>query len=333
MEEQIGGSVPARVVNIIEEREVVDGEMEWWYQKLEITTNGEKIVVENGDQPMAQTIRYKSGDRVWLSMSQGVDGNRFYSVTDYVRNDGLVLLGIVFVLITVATTKLKGVGSIAGMLFTFGVLFGWILPKIVAGWDPVLVSLLAAGVIVPVSFGLSHGINRKTIVAIMGSILGLVIVAILAQIFIGLVHLSGLASEEAGMLAVYQNGSLNMKGILLAGIVIGALGVLDDITISQASIVEELRESGVSKAGELYKKAMNVGRDHITSMVNTLVLAYAGASLPLLLIFIGNPHPLVEIINYEIMAEEIVRTLVGSIGLVLAVPITTALAAGWHKTK
>lgn len=120
---------------------------------------------------------------------------------------------------------------------------------------------------------------------------------------------------------------INIKGLLLAGILIGVLGVLDDITIAQASVVEQLRYANPSlKPRELFSRAMRVGQDHIASMVNTLVLVYTGASLPLLLLFVNNPHPLTEIINYEIIAEEIVRTLVGSIALILAVPITTLLA-------
>ncbi len=133
------------------------------------------------------------------------------------------------------------------------------------------------------------------------------------------------------MLSIDQ-GNLNMKGILLAGIVIGALGVLDDITISQAAIVDELaKTANLTKAKDLYTRSMVIGKDHITSMVNTLVLAYTGASLPLLLIFTNNPHPFSEIINYELIAEEIIRTLVGSIGLILAVPITTMIAANSYK--
>lgn len=150
--------------------------------------------------------------------------------------------------------------------------------------------------------------------------------------FISLGRLTGLSSEEAGMLLVQRSGNFDMKGLLLCGIIIGALGVLDDITISQASIVNELiKGSEKPKGSVIYKQAMNVGRDHISSMVNTLVLAYAGASLPLLLIFVDNPHPFSEIINYEFLAEEIIRTLVGSIGLILAVPITTLIAVNWIR--
>jgi len=219
-----------------------------------------------------------------------------------------------------------------GMVFTFVVLFAFVLPRISSGDNPVWIASIASILIIPVSFYLSHGLNKKTTVAIAGSVVALIITCILGYIFINLCYLTGLSSEEAGMLSISRSGALNMKGLLLAGLVIGALGVLDDITVSQAAIVSELVTTAkLVKMKEIYDSAMNIGKDHITSMVNTLVLAYAGAALPLLLIFIDNPRPFSEVINYEMIAEEIVRTLVGSIGLVIAVPITTAIAAYIYK--
>ncbi len=149
----------------------------------------------------------------------------------------------------------------------------------------------------------------------------------MASFFVDAAKLTGYASEEASFLQVSRQGSFNVRGLLLAGIIIGALGILDDITISQAAVVSSLKQaSSKIKADELFAKAMDVGKDHISSMINTLILVYAGASLPLMLLFVDNPHPFSEIINYEIIADEVVRTLVGSIGLVLAVPITTLIA-------
>lgn len=158
--------------------------------------------------------------------------------------------------------------------------------------------------------------------------ISLIITGILAAVFIEAAKLTGFASEEAGFLQVVGEGTINIKGLLLAGIIIGVLGVLDDITISQSAIVFQLKEANRNfNSKDLYKRAMNIGKDHISSMVNTLVLVYTGASLPLLLLFVNNPYPFSQVINYEIIADEIVRTLVGSIGLVLAVPITTLIAS------
>jgi len=182
--------------------------------------------------------------------------------------------------------------------------------------------------IIPATFFLSHGFNKKTWIAIGGTLIALIITGVLADIFVEGAKLTGFASEEAGFLQAHKLGLINIKGLLLAGIIIGVLGVLDDITVSQSAIVQQLKEANSKlKAGELYKKAMSVGKDHIASMVNTLILVYTGAALPLLLLFIDNPHPFSDIINYEIIADEVVRTLVGSIGLMLAVPITTFIAA------
>ncbi|MFA5026025.1 MAG: YibE/F family protein [Candidatus Shapirobacteria bacterium] len=328
-----GSSMEATITQIIEEKEVEIMESSQFYQKLELelsTPDHKKIIVENGNQPIANTIKYTVGDRVLVNITTGLEGEE-YVITDFIRKDSLMLLSIIFVILLVLVAKWKGFSSLLGMLFTFFVVFTFILPRLLVGDNPILVAVGASLVIIPVSFYLAHGLNKKTTIAIISSVISLIITAVLASIFTQIGHLTGLSSEEAGMLSIDQ-GNLNMKGILLAGIVIGALGVLDDITISQAAIVDELaKTANLTKAKDLYTRSMVIGKDHITSMVNTLVLAYAGASLPLLLIFTNNPHPFSEIINYELIAEEIIRTLVGSIGLILAVPITTMIAANWYR--
>jgi len=324
----------AKISRVIEEKEIEVMDSPQLYQKLELTISagdkkGQTIILENGDQPLANVVRYKTNDRVLVSTSIDPSGNPSYYITDFIRTDGLFLLFTIFIILTALVAKLKGLTSIISMAFTFFILFVFVLPQISQGRDPVIIASLASIIIIPVTFYLSHGLNRKTTAAIVGSVISLIITAILASVFVHLTHLTGLSSEEAGMASINSNGLLNMKGLLLAGIVIGALGVLDDITISQAAIVQELSLS--LKPKDLYPRAMHVGKDHIASMVNTLVLAYAGASLPLLLIFINNPQPFSQIINYEMIAEEIVRTLIGSIGLILAVPITTLLASCWYQ--
>ena len=239
-----------------------------------------------------------------------------------------MLLLILFVVSTIAVAKWRGILSLIGMGVSFLVIFSFILPKILSGSNPVEIAILGSLIIIPVSFFLSHGFNKKTIVAIAGTLIALIITGVLANVFVEAAKLTGFASEEAGFLQVARQGTVNIKGLLLAGIIIGVLGVLDDITISQSAIVFQLKKANEKlKFNELYKRAMNIGRDHISSMINTLVLVYTGAALPLLLLFIDNPHPFSEIANYEIIADEIVRTLVGSIGLILAVPITTVIAS------
>jgi uncharacterized membrane protein len=214
------------------------------------------------------------------------------------------------------------------MALSFLVIFRLVLPQIIAGADPVAAAIVGALLIVPVTFYLSHGLSRKTTVAVGGTLIALVVTGLLAQFFVEYARLTGLASEEAAFFALSGAEKVDLQGLLLAGIVIASLGVLDDITVSQASIIEELRRANETLSSrELYARAMRVGRDHIASAVNTLVLVYAGASLPLLLLFVVGGRPFLEIVNYEFIAEEIVRTLVGCVGLVLAVPFTSALAA------
>jgi uncharacterized membrane protein len=328
-------TLEAIVEKILEEKQVKpmgSTEMQL-YQKLELlVTKGsikdKKIVIENGNIPVANNLKYKVSDKVIVTFSKDFEGNDYFYITDYIRRDSLVWLFMIFVVVAVVIAKWRGILSLVGMGISFLVIFSFILPKISSGSNPVEIAILGSLIIIPVSFFLSHGFNKKTMVAIAGTLIALIITGILANMFVEAAKLTGFASEEAGFLQVAKQGAINIKGLLLAGIIIGVLGVLDDITISQSAIVFQLKEANEKlKFNELYKRAMNVGQDHISSMVNTLVLVYTGAALPLLLLFIDNPHPFSEIVNYEIIADEIVRTLVGSIGLILAVPITTAIAS------
>ncbi|MBU1033884.1 YibE/F family protein [Patescibacteria group bacterium] len=299
------------------------GEM---FQKLElvVTSKGElkseKISLENIDP----RIEYKVGDKLMIYRANA----ETFLIADQVRTNALLVLFLVFVFFVLLISKWRGLGSLLGMSFSFLVIIYFILPKIAAGGDPILIAILGSLLIIPATFYPSHGMNRKTTIAVFSTLIALVVTGFLASFFINFAKLSGLSSEEAGFLQTINPGLFNMKGLLLAGIIIGVLGVLDDVTVSQASIVEQLKIADPNlKTAELYKKAMQVGHDHISSMVNTLVLVYAGASLPLLLLFNDAAKPFSEIVNYEIIADEIVRTLVGSIGLILAVPISTFLSA------
>jgi uncharacterized membrane protein len=328
-------TLEAIVEKILEEKQttLMGSEDFQFYQKLELlVTKGslkdKRIEIENGNLPVANNLKYKVNDKVIVVLSKDFEGNDYFYITDYIRRGSLLWLFIIFVVVAIVIAKWRGILSLVGMGISFLVIFFFILPKISSGSDPVEIAILGSLIIIPVSFFLSHGFNKKTMVAIAGTLIALIITGVLANIFVDAAKLTGFASEEAGFLQVAKQGVINIKGLLLAGIIIGVLGVLDDITISQSAIVFQLKEANEKlKFNELYKRAMNVGQDHISSMVNTLVLVYTGAALPLLLLFIDNPHPFSEIVNYEIIADEIVRTLVGSIGLILAVPITTVIAS------
>lgn len=324
----------AKVITILaEEYRTFDTEYQQLYQKLELEIvtaerQGERITVENGTIPLASVVSYKQGDLVVVSEQTASDGVTAHYITDYVRRPALLYLFVLFLVLSILIGKLWGVTSLLGMMYSFFIIIKVIIPQIINGRDPVLVAIIGAIAIIPATFYLSHGLNKKTTISIIGTISSLIVTGILANIFVSWAHLSGLASDEAQFLQIFRDNSIDMRGLLLAGIIIGTLGVLDDITISQAALVEQLKGANPKMSlAELTQRAMSVGRDHISSLINTLFLVYTGAALPLLILFVDNPQPLSQILNLELIAEEIVRTLVGTVGIVLAVPITTLLAA------
>ncbi|HRN86660.1 MAG TPA: YibE/F family protein [Candidatus Dojkabacteria bacterium] len=320
------------VTEILEEElvEYIDGEQ--MYQRLLITiTNGdfkgEKVEVENGSTASLQEIIYEVGDTVYLSYTRDQNGKALFFITDFDRSNGLAVLFLGFVLLTLLIGFKRGALSILSLIISFAIIFIFVLPQIQAGKDPVLVAILSSIVIIPITFYLSHGFQLKTTISIVGTFISLVITGLLAVYFVNLVNLTGGASEEALFLQNIGGTIYNLRDLLLAGIIIGTMGVMDDVTVSQTSIV--FQHYDLKKKitfSELFSRSIKVGKDHISSMVNTLVLVYTGASMPLLLLFMNNPRPFEELLSYELVATEIVRMLVGSIGLIIAVPITTALA-------
>lgn len=337
---QEGPSSPAqeeilegKILESIEENVILQAGKQYLYQKLRVLiTKGslkdKEVVIEAGNIPIVGQPKYKPGDEILISYSQDFEGKDAFYITDYIRRRSLLFLFLIFVILALIVGGWRGGTSLLGLGISFLVIFIFILPQIYAGRDPVSIAIIGSLIIIPASFYLSHGFNKKTTTAIFGTLVALVITGILAKVFVEATKLTGYASEEAAFLQVARPGVVNIRGLVLAGIIIGVLGVLDDITISQSAIVQQLKEANPKmKSKELFLRAMAVGQDHIASMVNTLVLVYTGAALPLLLLFIDNPHPFSEVINYEIIAEEIIRILVGSIGLIAAVPITTFLAA------
>ena len=318
------------------QEEMLDQQVD--YQVLSVRLPEQTVEIRHDGQIGASFVKYEPGDKVWARVVPNgpePDTDKIqYVITDRDRTPALVIIALIFVAAVLAVSKLKGLRAIFSLLISFGVIFQIMLPLLVRGWQPVTASLLTAVIIIPVSFYLSHGWNKKTHVAVGGTALALLLSIFLAVTFVNNAHLTGFASEEAGLLNVEQQGSLDIQGLLLAGLIIGLLGTLDDITISQSAFVFQMNQDNPDLSlKKLYQKAMKIGQDHIASMVNTLVLVYAGSALPLLLLFINNPQPIAYILNQEIIAEEIIRTLIGSIGLILAAPLTTFLAAAVAKSK
>jgi uncharacterized membrane protein len=270
---------------------------------------------------------YAVGDEVIISQFAGPSGE-FSTVSDRWRLPVLGVLLLLFAAVVIIVGGWKGISSLIGLALTLAVVVKLVIPLLLRGWDPVpLAAALATGLTV-VTLLLTEGPRRATLAAMIGTGLALVLTAVLAAAFTALARFSALqGSEDVAFLIPVLGASFNPSGLLLAGTIFGALGVLDDVTLTQAAAVDQLRlADSTAPRGHVFGRAMEVGRSHIAATVNTLVLAYLGASLPLLLLFaVGGPAPLL-IINGEILAVEIVRTLVGSIGIVAAVPLTTAVA-------
>src|SRR5581483_2104738 len=247
--------------------------------------------------------------------------------SDFQRRGPLLALAVFFALAVVIFGRWRGLMALAGLAASFGVLVRFILPAILVGKNPVAVSVVGAAAIMFAVLYLAHGLNARTTTAVLGTVGALLFTGLLAWIFVAGTHLTGMADEESGLLAASLSG-VSLRGLLLGGVVIGSLGVLDDVTVTQASAVWELHQANPAYGFQrLYAAGLRIGRDHIASTVNTLGMASAGASLPLLVLFTLSSRHLGDVLTSEIVATEIVRTLVGSIGLVSAVPITTALAA------
>jgi uncharacterized membrane protein len=270
---------------------------------------------------------FRVGQSVRVAEAEGPDGQTTYYVSDIRRSRPLLVLTAMFLAAVLAFGRWQGLRALVGLTITFGVVVLVVIPAVLAGADPVLVALSASVAIMVVTLYMTHGLRPKTTAAVVGTLAALGLTVGLSWVFIEVTSLTGLADEEA-RLASFQVGGLSLQGLLLAGIIIGALGVLDDVTMAQSSTVFGLRDADPrAGTGQLFSRAIAVGRDHVASTINTLFLAYAGASLPLLILFSESPDPLGVILSSEIVAIEIVRTLVGSIGLMASVPLTTLLAA------
>ncbi|AGZ42314.1 YibE/F family protein [Actinoplanes friuliensis] len=262
---------------------------------------------------------------VLIYFPDAVPGGNAYSVVDRERSTPLVWLVVVAVAVILAFGRWRGVTSLAGLAVSFGILLLFVVPAILDGSPPLLIAVVGASAIMFAALYLTHGINVHTSVAVAGTLASLVLTGVLGALFTSFLHLSGVGSDDSSYLSVTREG-LDLRGLLLAGIVIGALGVLDDVTVTQAVTVAEMTPGATSRLA-LYRSAIRVGRAHVASAVNTIVLAYAGASLPLLLLIAASSEPITELLTSEFLAQEILRSAVGTIGLVASVPITTALAA------
>lgn len=327
-------SVRARVVEVLEEGEVELGEVRQTYQILRVEVlegdyAGQAFDIDYGQRQIRpEGLNLSTGDRVMINLSQGPEGQVNARFLDFVRTRPLLILFATFVLFSILISGWQGVRGLLGMGFSIVVILFYILPQILQGKNPVWVSVSGAFILLAVTLYLVYGWTLKTHAAVLGTFISLLVTAFLADYFVNLTRLTGFGSESALFLIQQSEVTLNMQGLVLGGMLIGALGVLDDLVITQASVVFELYGLNPDLTWrKLYARAMRVGQDHVAATVNTLVLAYAGAALPMFLLFSLSGENVSELLNLEFVTEEVVRTMVGSLGLIAAVPLTTLLAS------
>lgn len=274
------------------------------------------------------TPRFSPGDDVVLAYSGAEPQNpNSYQVQDFQRGTPLLLLAGLFAVAVIVLGRWRGLAALGALALSFAVLALFVLPAILAGESPLLVAIAGSGVIMFAALYLTHGLSARTSVAVLGTLVSLALIGVLSAIFSAAARLTGLDESTSTLIGSLGHG-IDARGLLLAGVVIGALGVLDDVTVTQTSAVWELRAANPSLGRRaLYTAGLRIGRDHVGSAVNTLVMAYAGAALPVLLLATLSGVDLGSILGSQDLAEEIVRTLAGSIGIVAAVPVTTLLAA------
>ncbi len=305
-----------------------------WAETLNLTQTLKVEVLSGKDQ--GKIISFEN-DYIQLSVgdiffarhqSNHLDGSDYWSVSDPYRLNILLGLALVFVTLLFLFGGIQGVRGLASLVGSLFLIFYLLIPGIYGGYNAVLVSVGVASLIIIVGSYITHGFNRTTTSAVLGMISTVIITGLAAYYVVHAAHLSGYGSEESTFLKLNTRGTIDMVGLLFGGIMIGLLGVLYDIAIGQAISIEELLRAGKHLSRkEVYKRGIRIGREHIGALVNTLAIAYVGASLPLILLMQSSTTGILFIINSELFSTEIVRILIGSIGLILAVPITTLLSS------
>ncbi len=328
----------ARVEQVLEEGEVTLGEVTQPYQRVRVRLlEGPYAQVpmelEYGRQQIrADQTLLRPGDQILVAITKTAENLVQAHFVEHVRTPALFWLWLVFVLAILLLSGWKGLRSLLSMLFSLLVIVRYIIPAILGGADPLWVTISGSTLLLGATLYLTYGWNPKTHASVLSMIGVLLLAGVLSDLSLAFARLSGQGDENALFLLQLMPGRIQLRGLLLGGMLIGALGVLDDLVTTQAAAVFEIHAANPAlSAGELYRRAMRIGQDHVAATVNTLILAYAGASLPMLLLFSSGGGNYLRLLNYSFVAEEIVRTLVGSLALIAAVPLTTIIASGMAK--
>jgi uncharacterized membrane protein len=328
-------TVTAEVVSINDsfEREIPGTETVIAIQDITIrftdgSKAGELATFENELSPLSP------GQHVFVNRIETINGEEYIILMDVDRRFELVVLGLVAVALIMFFAGRQGMYALGSLALSVAAILFLLVPALLKGYNPALTSLLIAGVILAFVLYITHGVKPRTHIAFLGTSAAVMVTCLIAYVSVHTMHLTGMSSDAATFLNFATRGTLDFSGLLLGSIIIGILGVLDDVAITQASVVQELKAANKSfGVRELYTRAIRVGRDHVGSLVNTLALAYVGVSLPLVLFFARAEGNITHTLNQEIIAVELVRIIIGSIGLVLAVPFTTLVASWYYGNK
>jgi len=329
--QELQETVKAEVTKILseEKREIPHTSVTTTIQMVEAVVKsgsvvGKTITFEN------DLLILNSGDRIFINRLVSIDGAEYYQFKDVDRRFSLLWLALLFAILLIWFAGRQGLRALFSLALSVVAILFVLVPALLKGYNPIWVSLAVSGIILALVFFITHGFNRRSLIAFSGTFGAVFFTCILATFWVEAMRLTGLSSDASIYLNFSTQGELDFTGLLLGSIIIGILGVLDDVSITQASVVQELKAANHKLSFlELYKRAIRVGRDHVASLVNTLALAYVGVSLPLIMFLTQSDAPFGMIINQELVATEMLRIMVGSIGLILAVPLTTLLAAWW----
>jgi uncharacterized membrane protein len=282
---------------------------------------GEQVSIEDS------TFVMEAGDKMYVRYLETRDGSTYYSIQEPYRLQSILVLALIFFAVVLLFGGKQGFLSLVALFISFGGIFKFLFPEIINGGNVVIIATVGALLSLFVVMYLTHGFTRLTTSAFLGCAFSVIATLLFANYAVAITSLTGFASEESVYLNLATRGGLDFVALLVGGIIIGVIGVIDDVAITQASVVNQLQAASPGlQVWELYGKALKVGKDHMGAVINTLILAYAGASLPLVLLLYVSDTPALELINREIIATEIVRSIVGSFGLILAVPLTTLIA-------
>lgn len=319
------------VVEVLDEyeREIVGTDAVAFVQEVSVLLDsGESVTIEN------EVVDLTPGDTIFIYRTETINGDIYYTYADFERRPVLLITLLLLIGLIVFFLRWQGIRAVLSLAVSVGAILFLLVPALLAGYNPALTTVvIAALILAAVLFG-THGFNARSLIAFGGTFGAVVVTGIIALLSVEAMRLTGFGHDASVYLNFATNGRLDLAGLLLGSIIIGILGVLDDVSITQASVVQQLKAANKDFGfTELYSRAIKVGQDHIGSLVNTLALAYVGVSLPLILLYANANSSFWLTLNQEVVAAELLRIIIGSIGLILAVPATTAVAAWYWRSR